>query len=87
MSLMEVIHYTRTEGQDALFKTAAQHFNHSLYFESMKPGPTTMVESLEEHLTNSFGSVDAFKLQFEEAAVSSCCYVLCRQFTVKWSVC
>ena len=70
-SLEDVIQYAKKEKQSALLNSAAQHYNHTLYFNSMAPGPTAMVASLEEKLKDSFGSVDAFKKQFEEAAVSS----------------
>jgi len=70
-SLEEVIQYAKKEKHSALLDSAVQHFNHCLYFKSLAPGPTAMVASLGEKLRDSFGSVDAFKKQFEEAAVSS----------------
>ncbi len=54
----------------AVFNNAAQHFNHSFYWKSLSPksagpGPKTIAA-----LTAGFGSVDDFKKQFSEKAVT-----------------
>ena len=49
----------------------AQHWNHSFFWTCMKPGGGgAPPAAVEEALRSSFGSVDAFKSQFKEAAVS-----------------
>lgn len=54
-----------------LFNSAAQAWNHSFYWQSMKPGgggkPGAEILNL---IKSSFGSFEEFKKQFETAAVS-----------------
>ena len=56
-------------GQEALFNNAAQVWNHSFFWQSMKPGgggqPTG---HLMEQIEKSFGSFEAFKSAFVAAA-------------------
>ena len=49
---------------------AGGHYNHEFFWHSMKPIGTTIAisASLANAITSSFGSVDAMKLQFAEAA-------------------
>jgi Fe-Mn family superoxide dismutase len=66
-SLEEVI---RTS-EGGLFNNAAQVWNHTFYWRCMKPGgggdPSG---SLADALVRDFGSVDAFRQEFKNAAVS-----------------
>jgi Fe-Mn family superoxide dismutase len=66
-SLEEVV---RTS-QGGLFNNAAQVWNHTFYWHCMKPGgggnPTG---ALADALARDFGSVDAFRQEFKNAAVA-----------------
>jgi superoxide dismutase, Fe-Mn family len=54
-----------------LFNNAAQHYNHTEYWKSMKPkGGGKIPGSLEKALIESFGSVDKMKQELLEAATS-----------------
>ncbi len=54
-----------------VFNFAAQVWNHTFYFESLKPGNDTRIkESLEAVINLNFGSVSFFKSQFKEAVES-----------------
>jgi Fe-Mn family superoxide dismutase len=48
-----------------IFNQAAQHFNHSFYWRCLAPNGTAMPKDLEAAIVKAFGSVDAFKEQFE----------------------
>ena len=45
------------------------HYNHSLFWESMKPGGSEPSGELADAINAKFGSLDAFKEQFEAAGV------------------
>jgi len=48
---------------------AGGHYNHELFWQLMKPGGSKAPEGkLAEAIVKDFGSVDAFKKQFEDAA-------------------
>ena len=54
----------------AIFNNAAQHWNHSLYWESLRPpSGSAMPASLEQGLVQSFGSAAAFKQAFVAAGM------------------
>ena len=56
---------------DANPSRLAQHWNHSFFWQCMKPGGGgAPPAALEDALKSSFGSVDAFKAQFKDAAVA-----------------
>jgi Fe-Mn family superoxide dismutase len=55
----------------ALFNNAAQHWNHSFFWNSLKPnGGGNMPEALEKRVVADFGSVDAFKEAFIQAGLT-----------------
>jgi Fe-Mn family superoxide dismutase len=55
----------------ALFNNAAQHFNHTEYWKSMKPNANGKVPGiLERGLIDSFGSVDKVKEDLVQAGVT-----------------
>jgi len=55
--------------QSAIFNNAAQVFNHTFYWNSMKPGGGGAPQGLmEEWLTTSFGSIKSFREAFMDAA-------------------
>ncbi|WII96049.1 superoxide dismutase [Mn] [Moraxella haemolytica] len=55
------------EKQTAVRNNAGGHANHSLFWTILKTG-TELKGSLKEAIERDFGSVDAFKEQFEKAA-------------------
>ena len=68
-SLEEVI--MAADNPSPLFNNAAQVWNHTFYWNSMAPGgggePTGEVA---ERINSAFGSYDAFRTQFAEAATT-----------------
>jgi len=71
MSLEEIIAATANDaGQAGVFNNAAQVWNHSLYWKSLKPGGSPMPAELTAAIEQSFGSVDEFKSQLAQAAGS-----------------
>ena len=61
LSLADVVR--RAEG--GLFNNAGQVLNHTMYFEQFSAAPHTMSARLETLLVRDFGSVEAFKKEFE----------------------
>lgn len=59
-----------TKAQGALYNNAAQAFNHIIFFKQLTPTPTTISSLLTQALVARFGSVDAFKSEFSNAAVT-----------------
>ncbi|MBP1640143.1 MAG: Manganese/iron superoxide dismutase [Bacteroidetes bacterium] len=58
------------EIQTAVRNNGGGHYNHSLFWTVMAPaGTTTISPALEKLLIANFGSVDAFKADFEKAAL------------------
>ncbi len=62
LPLSEVVR--RSEG--GLFNNAGQVLNHTMYFEQFSPAPKPMSASFAALLADNFGSVEAFKQQFEQ---------------------
>src|SRR6185312_1726591 len=52
-----------------VFNNAGQHWNHSVFWDSLSPTGGTVPGALERKLTEDFGSVDKFKEAFKAAAV------------------
>lgn len=59
-----------TKVQGALYNNAAQAFNHIIFFKQLTPTPTTISPLLTQALVARFGSVDAFKSEFSNAAAA-----------------
>jgi len=49
-----------------LFNNAGQVLNHTLYFEQFSPSPRPMSATFAALIEKNFGSVDAFKKEFEQ---------------------
>jgi len=71
-TLEDIIH--KAHGQTRLtgvFNNAAQVWNHTFYWHSMKPnGGGTPPKALGQKIEDDFGSFDAFKKAFKEAALT-----------------
>ena len=66
MPLSEVVR--KAEG--GLFNNAGQVLNHTLYFEQFSNTPQPMSAKLAALLKKNFGSVEAFKKEFEQKGVT-----------------
>lgn len=67
-SIWEIIRY----GAGPLYNMAAQHYNHSFYWECIGPSqvyPAILLKS-EAAIERNFGSQQAFRAKFQEACVS-----------------
>lgn len=62
LSLQEVV--CRSEG--GMFNNAGQVLNHTMYFEQFSPTPHAMSGKMEALIAQQFGSVEAFKKEFEQ---------------------
>jgi superoxide dismutase, Fe-Mn family len=69
-SLEEIIRLScGREDLQPVFNNAGQHWNHSVFWESLSPSGGGIPGALEKKLSEDFGSVDKFKEQFKAAAV------------------
>ena len=53
--------------QNGIFNNASQHWNHMQFWKMMGPSGRVMPPELDAAITDSFGSVDAFKSAFSAA--------------------
>lgn len=53
-----------------IYNNAAQAWNHTFFFQSLSPEKTSVPEMLMERLTRDFGSFEAFRKEFTDAAVT-----------------
>ncbi len=67
MSLEEII----KKSSGGIFNNAAQHWNHTFFWNSMSPnGGGTPTDKLLEEINKNFGSFESFKEQFSKAAAT-----------------
>jgi len=66
MSLEEIIKTSK----GGIFNNAAQVYNHNVYFQGMCSKNTEPSEALRKKIEEEFGSIDAFKQAFLNAAVT-----------------
>jgi Fe-Mn family superoxide dismutase len=57
--------------EQGLFNQAAQHFNHSFYWNCLVPKGKAMPDGLKSAIAKDFDSVEAFKKQFEEKGMAN----------------
>jgi Fe-Mn family superoxide dismutase len=72
MALEEIIqkHHSEPMKEDAIFNNAAQVWNHSFFWNSMKKGGGKNIPpELEKRIVSDFGSVEKFKEDFVAAGV------------------
>ena len=71
MPLEQLILETQEQPEHrAIFNNAAQHFNHSLFWGSMKQGCGAIPSALEQRIIADFGSMAAFKSEFVAKGVA-----------------
>ncbi|NNM61431.1 MAG: superoxide dismutase [Steroidobacteraceae bacterium] len=69
-SLEEIVRLSYgKEDLQAVFNNAGQHWNHSVFWESLSPEGGAIPGILEKKLVEDFGGVDKFKEQFKAAAL------------------
>lgn len=64
LDLDAVVKKSASEGKAAIFNNAAQHWNHSFFWECMTPGGSIMPERLKASIVEAFGSVADFRAKF-----------------------
>ena len=69
LSLVELIHKARHDGQQTLFNNAAQIWNHSFFWQCLSPDAGQPSGRLGEMIAAQFGSTDALVTQMQEEAV------------------
>lgn len=72
MSLEQIIKATHgDEAKQTVFNNAAQHWNHSFFWKSMKKdGGGNMPGELEKRINKDFGGIDALKEAFTQAGLT-----------------
>ena len=68
LSLEEVIKKSAEEGLKPVFNNAAQHFNHSFFWNCLSPEANQQSEKLIALIDRDFGSMDKFKEAFTATA-------------------
>lgn len=63
-----VITHAHDNNKAGLFNNAAQHFNHSFFWDCFSETQPAMSQEISDALTEAFDSVDSFKEQFSSAA-------------------
>ncbi len=70
-SILKNIHRFPKEFQATIRNNAGGYSNHNLYFRTLKPGSKdNILESFEEHVNMTFGSLDNLKVALKESAMS-----------------
>jgi Fe-Mn family superoxide dismutase len=71
MELEKIIAATAKDpDKTGIFNNAAQVWNHTFYWKSLKPGGTQVPSELASAIVKSFGSQDNLKKEFSQAAAS-----------------
>ncbi len=68
MSLEEVIAKAKKDGNQGLFNSAAQTWNHDFFWKSMSPGSTAPSGDLAAAIDKAFGGVEEFGKAFKTCA-------------------
>jgi len=70
--LLEIIFESAKEKETAIFNNAAQHFNHTFFWETFTPNSVLPQENTKffAAITNKFGSLENLKAEIVKTAVS-----------------
>jgi Fe-Mn family superoxide dismutase len=70
-SLKDIIKTTAFEPKNVkIFNNAGQHFNHAFYWKCLKPNGSTLSGDIKTAIEKQWNTVDTFKKEFTERAVS-----------------
>lgn len=71
MTLEDIVRHSGLDPESrAVFNNAGQILNHNLYFTQFAPSCPALTGHLKAHIEKQWGSVDAFKAEFESNGVS-----------------
>jgi Fe-Mn family superoxide dismutase len=69
-SLTDIIRQAKTDGDKAVFNNAAQHWNHSFFWQCLAPPEGQTPEGkLAQLIANAFGGIDPMLAKLKEEAV------------------
>src|SRR5690606_17085378 len=71
MKLEDVIVQAREKGEKKIFNNAAQIWNHTFFWNGLKPGGSSPSADFEKKLVSDFGSFEEFKKTFNETAINT----------------
>jgi len=72
LSLEQVVQQSANDAEaKKIFNNAAQHWNHSFFWNCLKPGGGAPQGDLAKRIDSDLGGMDAFRAQFEKAAVET----------------
>lgn len=60
----------KDEALTPVLNNAGQHYNHTMFWNSLSPTGGKMSETFEARIVKDFGSVDNFKAEFKKAATT-----------------
>jgi len=70
MPLLDIVRTSKADGNAGVFNNAAQHVNHSFFWECLSPnGGGDPTGAVKDAIVASFGNVDAFRDAFTKEAV------------------
>lgn len=65
-----IVTAAKDESLTPILNNAGQHYNHSLFWNSLSPDGGSMSPAFEELIRKNFGSVENFKAEFKKAATT-----------------
>lgn len=71
MSLLDIVRVSASEGPPKIFNNAAQHFNHSFFWNCLSPdGGGDPTGAADDTIRKTFGDVATFRQKFTDEAVN-----------------
>lgn len=65
-----IVMAAKDESLTPVLNNAGQHYNHTMFWNSLSPDGGKMSEAFEARIIKDFGSVDNFKAEFKKAATT-----------------
>ncbi|CAI3952111.1 superoxide dismutase [Commensalibacter communis] len=65
-----IVMAAKDEALTPVLNNAGQHYNHTMFWNSLSPTGGKMSEAFEARIVKDFGSVDNFKTEFKKAATT-----------------